>query len=77
MRIGFYYSQFQDWTYPGAGGNSWEEGYAYSEEGFVEYMNKKALPQVREILTNYGKIDMIWYDTPQRMTLEASLCNQQ
>lgn len=72
MRIGFYYSQFQDWTYPGAGGNDWEPGYEYSREGFKEYMEKKALPQVREILSNYGKIDIIWYDTPGNMTVEES-----
>jgi len=72
MRIGFYYSQYQDWTYPGAGGNTWEPGYAYSKEGFKEYMKKKALPQVREILSNYGQIDMIWFDTPGLMTEEES-----
>lgn len=72
LKIGFYYSQFQDWSYPGAGGNNWEPGYEYTEEGFVKYMKKKALPQVREILTNYGKIDMIWYDTPRVMTKKQS-----
>ena len=72
MKIGFYYSQNQDWSYPGAGGNDWEEGYAYSKKGFSDYMKKKALPQVEEILTNYGKIDMIWFDTPGKMNKQQS-----
>ena len=72
MKIGLYYSQFQDWSYPGAGGNDWEEGYGYDPASFEKYMQKKALPQVRELLTNYGKIDMIWFDTPGRMTEEQS-----
>ena len=72
LKIGFYYSQFQDWSYPGAGGNDWEKGYAYSKQGFKDYMKHKALPQVEEILTNYGKIDMIWFDTPGRMSKEES-----
>ena len=38
MRIGFYYSQYQDWSYPGAAGNDWDEPYAYSSEGFEKYM---------------------------------------
>ena len=68
LKIGFYYSQFQDWSVPGAGGNDWEPGYEWTEPGFEKYMNEKALPQVREVLSNYGKIDMIWYDTPGKMT---------
>lgn len=72
MRIGLYYSQFQDWSYLGAGGNDWDQGYAYSKEGFRTYMEEKALPQVREILTNYGRIDMIWYDTPYGMSKDES-----
>ena len=30
------------------------------------------LPQVRELLTNYGPIGLIWFDTPKRMTSEQS-----
>jgi len=72
LRIGFYYSQFQDWSYPGTGGNDWEPGYEYSKEAFKNYMEQKALPQVKEILTKYGRIDMIWYDTPYGMSKDES-----
>jgi len=72
LKIGFYYSQYQDWSFPGAGGNNWDKPYAWSKEGFKKYMDEKALPQVRELLTNYGKIDMIWFDTPGSMKKEES-----
>jgi alpha-L-fucosidase len=35
-------------------------------------MKSKGLPQVREILTQYGPICLIWYDTPRTITKEQS-----
>jgi alpha-L-fucosidase len=32
---------------------------------YDEYLKKIALPQVEEILTKYGRIDLIWFDTPR------------
>ena len=29
-----------------------------------EYIRKIAVPQVKEILTNYGPIAVLWWDTP-------------
>ncbi|MCD6508096.1 alpha-L-fucosidase [Candidatus Poribacteria bacterium] len=71
MRIGFYYSQAQDWCHPGgaAAGGHWDE----AQDGDMdEYIRKIAMPQVREILTNYGPIDIIWWDTPVDMTRERA-----
>jgi alpha-L-fucosidase len=71
MKIGFYYSQAQDWCHPGgaAAGGHWDE----AQEGDMdEYIRKIAVPQVREILTNYGTIDIIWWDTPVDMTEERA-----
>ena len=57
-------------------GNYWdfpkEKGRKDPKEGFDNYMERKALPQVREILTQYGPIGLIWYDTPIRITKEQS-----
>ena len=64
--FGFYYSQFQDW----AEVNSWEE--KEDKLTFEEYFEKKCLPQIRELLTNYGKLALIWFDTPGKMTREQS-----
>ena len=72
LKLGFYYSQNQDWTYPGAQGNNWDSDYSYSKEGFEYYMKSKAIPQIKELLTKYGEIDMIWFDTPYKMTKEES-----
>ncbi|NCB09459.1 MAG: hypothetical protein EOM73_15015, partial [Bacteroidia bacterium] len=36
------------------------------------YINCKALPQVKEILENYGGLDILWWDTPVGMTEEAA-----
>jgi alpha-L-fucosidase len=62
IRLCFYYSQAQDWHHPDAAGNTWD--YNESEKDFARYLEQKAKPQVREILTQYGPIGLIWFDTP-------------
>jgi len=39
---------------------------------FDEYLDKIAVPQVKEILSNYGPIDILWWDTPKNMTPERA-----
>lgn len=77
MRLGFYYSQAQDWHEPG--GTYWniEEGEPHwdpdlEREPLMNYIQEKAVPQVKEILENYGGLDILWWDTPRGMTLEAA-----
>lgn len=36
----------------------------------AEYIDEVAVPQVRELLTNYGEIAVLWWDTPTGMTDE-------
>ena len=43
-----------------------------SPVSFPDYLEKKAKPQVREILTKYPDLWTIWYDVPFRMSLEDS-----
>ena len=74
IRFGFYYSQAQDWHSPG--GAIWEGPHETDpvwkqpqwdprqEGSFETYFNSKAIPQVREILSNYGSISIVWFDTP-------------
>ncbi|MDB6019225.1 MAG: Alpha-L-fucosidase [Pedosphaera sp.] len=67
IKLGFYYSQAQDWGYPGgaAHGGHWDK----AQEGSMdEYIDKKAVPQVRELLSNYGDVAVLWWDTPVDMT---------
>jgi len=71
LKIGFYYSQAQDWNNPGgaAAGGHWDK----AQDGSMDdYIDKVALPQVKEILSNYGDIDVLWWDTPNDMTPERA-----
>ncbi len=71
IRIGFYYSQAQDWNHPGgaAMGGHWDP----AQDGDMdEYLDKIAVPQVEEILANYGGLDILWWDTPADMTKERA-----
>src|SRR6476469_7476494 len=76
MRLGFYYSQSQDWHEPGGAGNTWDFGPDTAPDGKTElkkyddYLRGKAEPQVKELLTNYGPVALIWFDTPRMMTPE-------
>jgi alpha-L-fucosidase len=79
LQMCFYYSQDQDWAEPGASGH-WEEvadkgwhGHKPDPEAFAAYLERKVKPQLRELLTNYGPIGLIWFDTPVAITLEQSL----
>lgn len=59
--FGFYYSQDQDWHDPNGRGNDWD----YPKERRPQvYLENKVMPQVKELLTGYGKLSLIWFDTP-------------
>jgi alpha-L-fucosidase len=36
------------------------------------YLRDVAVPQMREILSNYGKVSVLWWDTPKDMTRERA-----
>jgi len=75
IKLCFYYSQAQDWHEPGGMGNTWDfaSDKEKSENGaYDKYIEEKALPQVREILTQYGPLGLIWFDTPREMTPERT-----
>ena len=68
MRLGFYYSQAQDWHEPNGAGNTWDFLADETKKDFDQYLRDKAEPQVRELLTGYGPVALIWFDTPRLMT---------
>jgi len=70
VKFCFYYSQTQDWHHPGGDGNDWD--FDEATKDFDGYVQNYVKPQVRELLTNYGPIGLIWFDTPKRMTTEQS-----
>jgi alpha-L-fucosidase len=69
IRFGFYYSQCQDWHHPGGIGNNWDD--TIERVSFDEYVREKAVPEVRQLLTEYGPIAIFWWDTPRDMSQEA------
>jgi len=61
LGFGFYYSQDQDWHEAGGRGNNWD----FPEKRDAQpYLEGKVFPQVKEILSNYGTLALIWFDTP-------------
>ncbi|HEV8254101.1 MAG TPA: alpha-L-fucosidase [Vicinamibacteria bacterium] len=69
MPLGFYYSQAQDWHEKNGIGNTWDFG-PDEKKDFDQYLRAKAEPQVRELLTGYGPVALVWFDTPRQMTPE-------
>lgn len=66
LGLGFYYSHNQDWTFPG-GGNGPKVDAEGNPATFDDYFQKKCLPQVKEITSQYGPIEIVWFDTPGKM----------
>ena len=70
IKLGFYYSQAQDWNHPGGAKAGFKEGGYWDEAqkgSFDDYIDNIAVPQVRELLTNYD-ISVLWWDTPRWMS---------
>lgn len=87
MKLGFYYSQAQDWNNPGGATHrrpmeqGWPnpdaekiDAYTAAHNGswdpvqqartMEEYTDSVAIPQIKELLKNYGDVAVIWWDTP-------------
>ncbi len=68
MKLGLYYSQAQDWHDP--------DGYMHRKDNsgkdYQAYLERKCFPQLRELLTGYGPIALVWFDTPMETTPEQS-----
>jgi alpha-L-fucosidase len=62
LRVGFYYS-LMDWHHPDGARCKKDEK---ARRRFVDYIHG----QIRELLTNYGKIDIMWYDVSWPLTPE-------
>ena len=80
MRLGLYYSQELDWHEPDGGGYtrghtnhgmSWTNDWDFPENDKKDYsqcFESKIVPQVKEILTQYGELCLIWFDTPTTLS---------
>lgn len=80
IRLGLYYSLGRDWEDPDvptnwpvkAGrSNTWD----YPDEDAKQlprYLERKVKPQLRELLTNYGEIAILWFDTFEMVNKQQS-----
>lgn len=50
------------------GANLWDP----SPDSFDDYLQEKALPQVKELMARYPDMKLLWYDMPYRMSPEQS-----
>ena len=66
MPLGFHYSQALDWWHPGGGqfDQPWDE----TQRGSLDtYLEKVSLPQIKELIANYGPVASFFFDTPVGM----------
>jgi len=68
-----------DWDYnnPGGdlnlhGGRNWYDVHPELLPKAVKYVNEKAIPQIKELLTMYHP-DILWFDTPQKLPLSENI----
>jgi alpha-L-fucosidase len=71
MKLGFYYSQAQDWNNGGSEcAGAWDPA---QKKNMDDYIDKIAVPQVRELLSNYGEFPtVLWWDTSCDMNKERA-----
>ena len=81
LKFGVYYSQDLDWHDVNGGGyksndvetagSTWDNSWDFPDEAAKDYnicFENKILPQIREIMTNYGEICTAWFDVPMTLT---------
>ncbi|HCC71148.1 MAG TPA: alpha-L-fucosidase [Bacteroidales bacterium] len=69
IKFGVYYSHREDWEHPYAYGNTWDFDSSQTNLDemdypllFRKYLDEKAIPQLKELLTNYGSLGIVWFD---------------
>ncbi|UQZ82250.1 Alpha-L-fucosidase [Paenibacillus konkukensis] len=84
VKLCFYYSHSMDWHHPDSQGNThdypnnigaWDplESWVDDEDKrtrYERYLNEKAFPQLKELLTQYGEVAVIWFDCGHKVTDE-------
>ncbi|MEO8659544.1 MAG: alpha-L-fucosidase [Bryobacteraceae bacterium] len=69
IRFCVYYSHREDWDHPDGYGNFWD--FDEKKQNFERYLEEKSKPQMRELLTNYGPLGLIWFDRGMDTTRHA------
>src|ERR1051325_6159449 len=60
IRFCVYYSHREDWDHPNGYGNNWD--YDRGKKNLQRYLDEKSKPQLRELLTGYGPLGLVWFD---------------
>lgn len=79
LKLGIYYSQDLDWHHPHGGGylsnhmgnsgTTWDNSWDFKgEKNFDICFEEKIVPQVKELMTNYGDICLAWFDVPMTIS---------
>ena len=61
IKLGLYYSHWVDWEHK-FGWDHTNEIYQITSEQYDQYWQEKVMPQMRELLTNYQDLGIIWFD---------------
>ena len=80
IKLGFYYSLGRDWedpdvptNWPTKGGRSNLVDYPNEDiKDLNKYIDRKVMPQIKELLTQYGPVAVLWFDTPELFTKPQS-----
>ena len=84
LKLGLYYSQDLDWHEPNGGGylsntiesagSTWDNSWDFEQKNknFAQCFSAKILPQIKEIMSNYGEIATAWFDVPMTLTKAQS-----
>jgi len=80
MQLCFYYSLGRDWedpdvptNWPTKGGRSNLVDFPNEDaKDFSKYFERKVKPQIKELLSQYGPIGILWFDTPELITKAQS-----
>jgi alpha-L-fucosidase len=73
LKFGVYYSLGRDWQDPdvptrdGYRSNTWDYP-VETNKVFAKYFERKVKPQITELLTHYGPIAVLWFDTPEKIS---------
>jgi alpha-L-fucosidase len=70
VRFCIYYSQDLDWHHRDGAWNDWD--FEKQKKNPRRYLREKVLPQLTELLTNYGPVGMLWFDMPLTLNRELS-----
>lgn len=79
LKFGLYYSQDLDWHEPNGGGylsndietagTTWDNSWDFQgPKHFDQCFEDKIMPQIEEIMTNYGDIATAWFDVPMTLS---------